>query len=103
MEVIGTNLALPAGTATAIGIGRPDRWTAMRLLAGLVMMGTGFVAHRPNHQAERYAFALRAIEAEEAGMVAVPGTQRGGARRLVVVALAGAGLLPAVESIRRLA
>jgi hypothetical protein len=100
-QVIGTNLALVTAAATAIAIGRPAWWLAMRLLAGLVLMGTGFVAYRLHHQEERYASALRAIEEEE-GLLSLRGTQRPGARRLVVIALVTIGLLLAVEAARHM-
>ena len=101
-QVIGTNLALVTGATIAIGIGRPAWWTPIQLLAGLVLVGTGFVAHRLHHQEERYAAAMRAIEKVEGDMVQPPGIQRHGARRLVVVALFGSGVLLAFEAGRHM-
>jgi hypothetical protein len=101
-QVVGTMLALVAGAATVIAIGRPEWWTAMLLLAGVLLMGTGFVAHRLHHQEERHASALREIEKEESGMIQLPGAQWYGARQLVVVALVAAGLLLSIEALRHM-
>lgn len=100
-QVIGINLAVVAVTATAIGVAKPAWWMAMRMLAGLVMVGTGFVAHRLHLQEERYASVLRAIE-EEGGMIQLPGTQRHGARRSVVIGLVAAGLCLSIEALVRM-
>lgn len=97
-QVVGTMLGLVAGAATAIAIGRPEWWTAMRLLAGVVLVGTGFVAHRLHHQEEAHASVLRAIEKEENGMIQLPSGQWYGARQLVVGALVAAGILLAAEA-----
>ncbi len=100
-QVIGTNLTLVTGATIAIGIGRPEWWTAMQLLAGLVLVGTGFVAHRLHHQEERYASAMQAIEKEESGMVQLADTRRFGARHLVAIALVGTGLSISIGGILR--
>lgn len=102
VQVIGINLALVTGAATAIGIGCPAWWTAARLLAGLMLVGTGVVAYRLHRQEERYASALRLIEEEESGMISLGATSRHGARQLVVIALVAAGLSLAAEAGRRM-
>jgi hypothetical protein len=101
-QVIGTNLALVTAAATAIGIGKPQWWTAARFLAGIVLMGTAFVAHRLRRQEALYASALEAIEREEEGMDQIPAAPRHGARQLVVAALIGTGLALALEAGRHL-
>ncbi len=101
-QVIGANLTLVTGAAIAIGIGRPEWWTATQVLAGLVLMGTGFVAHRLHHQEERFASAMLAIEKEESGMVRLADTRRFGARHLVVIALVAAGLLIGIKGIQEM-
>jgi hypothetical protein len=58
-----------------------------------MLFGTALVAHRLHAQEEGYASALRAIEQQEPEMVALPNSKQLGARRLVVLALAAAGLL----------
>jgi hypothetical protein len=81
------------GASTAIAIARPPWLPAAGLLAGLILFGTGLVAHRLHAQEESYASSLRAIEQHEPGMVALPSPKQLGARRIVVLALAAAGLL----------
>jgi hypothetical protein len=100
-QVIGINLLLLTGASTAIALGRPAWWASMRLIAGAILVFTGFIAHRLRHQEERYASALRAIE-QETDMVELLDTSRHGARQLVVIALIGAGFLLAVEATYRL-
>ena len=92
-QVIGLNLALVTGVLAAIAIARPPWLSAAGLLVGLILFGTGLVAHRLHAQEESYASALRAVEQHEPAMVALPGPKQLGARRLVVLALAAAGLL----------
>lgn len=101
-QVIGLNLTSVVGAMTAIGIARPAWWMATRLLAGLVLVGTSFVAHRLHYQERTYASALRSIEEHEAGMVQLSGSQGLGARQFVVVALAVTGLLLAIEAARHM-
>jgi len=101
-QVIGINLALATGAMLAIAIGKPAWWTPIQLLAGLVLVGTGFVAHRLHCQEERYAAAMREIEKMESDMVQFPDMQRHGARRLVVVALLVSGALLACEAGRHM-
>jgi hypothetical protein len=60
-----------AGVATAIAIGRPARWTATRLVVGLVWVGTAFAAHRLLGQKETHASALRIIEGRADGRIEV--------------------------------
>lgn len=102
-QVIGTNLALAAIAAIAIGIGQPAWWTPMRLLAGLVLLGTGLVAHRLHGKEELYASAMRTIEKEDGDMVPLPDTSRHGARQFVVIALVATGVLLALEAARHMA
>jgi len=101
-QVVGTNLTLITVAAIAIGIGCPEWWTITQLLAGLVLMGTGFVAHRLHHQEERFASAMQAIEKEESGMVQISDTRRFGARHVVVIALVGTGLLIGIQGVLQL-
>lgn len=98
-QVIGLNLTLVTGVLVAIAIARPPWLPAAGLLAGLILFGTGLVAHRLHAQEESYASALRAIEQHEPGMVALPGQKQLGARRLVVLTLAAAGLLLTLLSV----
>lgn len=92
-QVIGLNLALITGVLTAVAINRPLWLAAAGLLAGPILFGTALVAHRLHAQEESYASALRAIEQHEPSMVALPGPKQPGARQLMVLALAAAGLL----------
>ena len=92
-QVVGLNLALVVGVSTAIAINRPLWLPAANLLAGLILFGTALVAHRLHAQEESYASVLRAIEQHEPGMIEVSGSKKIGARRLVTLALAAAGLL----------
>jgi len=92
-QVIGLNLALVVGASVAVAITRPLWLPAAGLLGGLILSGTGLVAHRLHAQEETYASALRAIEQHQSGMVALSGPKQLGARRLVVLALAAAGFL----------
>lgn len=92
-QVIGLNLTLVSGVLAAVAINRPLWLAAAGLLAGPILFGTALVSHRLHAQEEGYASALRAIEEDEPGMIAFPSTKRLGARRLVVLALATAGLL----------
>lgn len=97
-QVIATNLTLVTGAVTAIVIGRPSWWIAICFVAGIVLAGTGFVAHRLHHQEESYAAALRTIEQEEDSMLALSIAGRFGARRLVAIALIAIGLLISCEA-----
>ncbi len=92
-QVIGLNLALVTAVLTAVAISRSLWFAAAGLLMGPILLGTALVAHCLHAQEESYASALRAIEQQEPKMVALPGPKTLGARRLVVVALAAAGLL----------
>ncbi|GLV30206.1 hypothetical protein TomTYG75_27220 [Sphingobium sp. TomTYG75] len=96
--VIATNLAIVAGAATAIAISRPSWWIAVRFIAGIVLVGTSFIAHRLHHQEESYAAALRTIEQEEDSMLIFSSAGSFGARRLVAIALGAAGLLISCEA-----
>ncbi len=100
--VIATNLAIVTGVTTAIAIGRPSWWIAMRVVAGIMMAGTGFVAQRLHHQGESYAAALRTIEQEEDGLLTLSSAGGVGARRLVAIALIAVGLLISSEAGRHL-
>lgn len=92
-QVIGLNLAIVTGVLTAVAIDRPHWLAAAGLLAAPILVGTALVAYRLHAQEESYASALRAIEHQEPGMIALPNPKQLGARRLVVLALAAAGLL----------
>ena len=100
--VIATNLAIVTGAATAIAIGRPTWWIAMRVIAGIMLAGTGFVAQRLHHQEESYAAALRTIEQGEDSMLTLSSAGSFGARRLVAIALIAVGLLISCEAGRYL-
>lgn len=101
-QVIGINLAMVVGASTAIAIARPAWWAAARLLAGLVLIGTSFVAHRLLRQEQDYASALRTIEKHESAMIQLSGPNGPSARRSVVAALAVAGLLLVIEAARHM-
>jgi hypothetical protein len=100
--VVATNLAIVIGTATAIAIGRPTWWIAMRVIAGIMLAGTGFVAHRLHHQEESYAAALRTIEQEDDSILTLSSAGGLGARRLVANGLIALGLLISCEAGRHL-
>lgn len=101
-QVIGTNLTLVTVAAIAIGIGQPTWWTPLRLLAALVLVGTGLVAHRLHQQEELYASVMRAIEKQEGDMVQLSDSRRHGARQSVVIVLVATGLLLAIEAARHM-
>lgn len=100
--VIATNLATLTGATVAIAIARPAWWVAMRFIAGIVLAGTAFVAHRLHHQEVSYVAALRAIEEEEESMLTLSSSRGFSARRIVVVALIVVGALISCEAVRHL-
>ncbi|WP_176593430.1 hypothetical protein [Sphingobium sp. EM0848] len=100
--VIATNLVTLTGATVAIVIARPAWWIAMRLIAGIVLVGTAFVAHRLHHQEGSYAAALRSIEEEEESMLTLSSSGGFGARQIMVVALITVGVLISCEAGRHL-
>lgn len=92
-QVIGLNLILATGVLICVAIKQPLWLAAAGLLVGPILFATALVANRLHAQEESYASALRVIEHQEPGMIALPNSKQLGARRLVVLVLAAAGLL----------